>query len=90
MVVIDAVTRLIPGALGDPDGAADDCTPPGLLEYPHYTRPPDFRGRAVPESAALGDHAQIVPLATGAVYIAHLCSAAQNLLDKSATYSSKT
>ena len=49
LIVIDAVTRLIPGALGDPDGAMDDSHASGLLEYPHYTRPPEFRGLRVPE-----------------------------------------
>jgi tRNA (guanine37-N1)-methyltransferase len=50
---------LIPGALGDPDGAADDSHASGLLEYPHYTRPPDFRGWSVPEVLLSGDHARI-------------------------------
>jgi tRNA (guanine37-N1)-methyltransferase len=59
MVVIDAVTRLIPGALGDPDGAQDDSHASGLLEYPHYTRPADFRGWQVPDVLVSGDHARI-------------------------------
>jgi tRNA (guanine37-N1)-methyltransferase len=59
MIVIDAVSRLIPGVLGDPDGAADDSHATGLLEYPHYTRPPEFRGQAVPEILLSGDHAKI-------------------------------
>jgi tRNA (guanine37-N1)-methyltransferase len=59
MLVIDAVSRLIPGVLGDPDGAADDSHATGLLEYPHYTRPPDFRGWKVPEILLSGDHAKI-------------------------------
>lgn len=59
MVVIDTVTRLIPGALGDPKGAQDDSHASGLLEYPHYTRPPDFRGWQVPEVLTSGDHARI-------------------------------
>jgi tRNA (guanine37-N1)-methyltransferase len=59
MVVIDAVTRLIPGALGDPDGAQDDSHASGLLEYPHYTRPADFRGWQVPDVLISGDHARI-------------------------------
>jgi tRNA (guanine37-N1)-methyltransferase len=59
LVVIDAVTRLIPGALGDPDGAWDDSHASGLLEYPHYTRPAEFRGWAVPEVLVSGDHARI-------------------------------
>ncbi len=59
LAVVDAVTRLIPGALGDPDGAWDDSHATGLLEYPHYTRPPEFRGWAVPEILLSGDHARI-------------------------------
>jgi tRNA (guanine37-N1)-methyltransferase len=59
LAVIDAVARLIPGVLGDPDGAWDDSHATGLLEYPHYTRPPEFRGWAVPEILLSGDHARI-------------------------------
>jgi tRNA (guanine37-N1)-methyltransferase len=59
LVLIDAVVRLLPGSLGDPDGAADDSHASGLLEYPHYTRPPDFRGQAVPDVLLSGDHARI-------------------------------
>jgi tRNA (guanine37-N1)-methyltransferase len=59
MVLIDAITRLIPGALGDPEGAWDDSHATGLLEYPHYTRPPEFRGWRVPEILLSGDHARI-------------------------------
>ncbi len=59
MILIDAVSRLIPGVLGDPDGAADDSHATGLLEYPHYTRPPEFRGQAVPEVLLSGDHGKI-------------------------------
>jgi tRNA (guanine37-N1)-methyltransferase len=59
LIVIDAVTRLLPGALGDPTGAEDDSHANGLLEYPHYTRPPEFRGAGVPEILLSGDHAKI-------------------------------
>lgn len=59
MIVIDAVSRLIPGVLGDPDGAQDDSHASGLLEYPHYTRPPVFRGWQVPEILTSGDHGKI-------------------------------
>jgi tRNA (guanine37-N1)-methyltransferase len=45
--------------LGDPDGAADDSHASGLLEYPHYTRPPEYRGEGVPEVLLSGDHAKI-------------------------------
>jgi len=59
LVVIDAVTRFLPGALGDPEGALDDSHASGLLEYPQYTRPADFRGWQVPEVLLSGDHARI-------------------------------
>lgn len=59
MMVIDAVSRLLPGVLGDPEGAADDSFSSQLLEYPHYTRPPDFRGWGVPEVLVSGNHAAI-------------------------------
>ncbi|MGE5123463.1 MAG: tRNA (guanosine(37)-N1)-methyltransferase TrmD, partial [Acidobacteriaceae bacterium] len=53
------ITRLIPGALGDPEGACDDSHASGLLEYPHYTRPPVFRQWRVPDILLSGDHARI-------------------------------
>ena len=59
LVVMDAVARLIPGVLGDPDGASDDSHASGLLEYPHYTRPSEFRGWSVPEVLLSGNHAEI-------------------------------
>jgi tRNA (guanine37-N1)-methyltransferase len=59
LIVIDAVARLLPGVLGDPDGAQDDSHAEGLLEYPHYTRPPEFRSWNVPEILLSGDHAKI-------------------------------
>ena len=59
LVLIDAITRLLPGALGDPEGAWDDSHATGLLEYPHYTRPPEFRGWVVPDILLSGDHARI-------------------------------
>ncbi len=59
LMVVDAVARLLPGVLGDPDGAADDSFASGLLEYPHYTRPADFRGWLVPEVLLSGNHAEI-------------------------------
>lgn len=59
LAVIDALSRLIPGVLGDPDGAADDSHATGLLEYPHYTRPPEFRGWGVPPVLLSGNHAEI-------------------------------
>ncbi len=59
MVIIDAVVRLLDGALGDEDSATDDSFSEGLLEYPHYTRPEVFRGMKVPEILLSGDHAKI-------------------------------
>ncbi|QEH36683.1 tRNA (guanine-N(1)-)-methyltransferase [Aquisphaera giovannonii] len=60
MVVIDAVVRLVPGVLGDDQSAVDESFgPDGGLEYPHYTRPREFRGRAVPDVLLGGDHAAI-------------------------------
>jgi tRNA (guanine37-N1)-methyltransferase len=59
LAVVDAVIRLKPGVLGDPTGAIDDSHSEGLLEYPHYTRPPEFRGWGVPEVLLSGDHAKV-------------------------------
>src|SRR5437773_4219714 len=59
MVVIDAVTRLLPGVLGDDESAQDESFSRGLLEYPHYTRPAEFRGMKVPEVLLSGHHAEI-------------------------------
>ncbi|HCR72120.1 MAG TPA: tRNA (guanosine(37)-N1)-methyltransferase TrmD [Anaerolineae bacterium] len=59
LLVIDAVSRLLPNVLGDPTGAEDDSHAMGLLEYPHYTRPPEFRGNKVPDVLLSGDHAKI-------------------------------
>ena len=59
MVVIDAVTRLLPGALGDEQSAADESFSRGLLEYPHYTRPAEFRGKKAPAVLLSGNHAEI-------------------------------
>jgi len=59
MVVIDAVTRLLPGALGDDQSSHDESISAGQLEYPHYTRPAEFRGMKVPEVLLSGHHAEI-------------------------------
>ena len=59
MVVIDAVVRLLPGALGAEDGAADETFTDGLLEHPQYTRPREFRGMPVPDILLSGNHAAI-------------------------------
>jgi len=59
MVIIDAVTRLLPGVLGDEDSAREDSFSQELLEYPQYTRPAEFRGMKVPEVLLSGNHAEI-------------------------------
>lgn len=59
MVIIDALTRLLPGALGEDASAEQDSFMNGLLDYPHYTRPPEAAGKAVPEVLLSGDHAKI-------------------------------
>jgi tRNA (guanine37-N1)-methyltransferase len=59
MVVIDAVTRLLPGALGDDTSSHDESFSGGMLEYPQYTRPAEFRGMKVPEVLQSGNHAEI-------------------------------
>jgi tRNA (guanine37-N1)-methyltransferase len=58
-VVVDAVVRLLPGALGDEQSAGDDSFASGLLEGPQYTRPPEFRGMRVPEVLLSGDHGAV-------------------------------
>ena len=59
MVVIDAVVRLLPGALGAEDGAADETFTDGLIEHPQYTRPREFRGMSVPDVLLSGNHQAI-------------------------------
>jgi tRNA (guanine37-N1)-methyltransferase len=59
LILIDAVARLLPGVLGDPQAPEKDSHAAGLLEHPHYTRPPEFRDWAVPEVLRSGDHAKI-------------------------------
>lgn len=59
MIVIDAVTRLLPGVLGDEESATDESFSDGMLEYPQYTRPSEFRGMKVPEVLLSGHHAEI-------------------------------
>lgn len=60
MVIVEALTRLLPGALGDPSAIFEDSHAENLLEYPHYTRPPVFRGFRVPDVLLSGHHAEIV------------------------------
>ncbi|HLX58097.1 MAG TPA: tRNA (guanosine(37)-N1)-methyltransferase TrmD [Ktedonobacteraceae bacterium] len=59
MIVVDATSRLIPGVLGGEDSILEESHSGGLLEYPHYTRPPDFRGWRVPDMLLSGNHAEI-------------------------------
>lgn len=59
MAVIEAVARLIPGVLGNPDSVDEESFAAGRLEYPHYTRPVEFEGMRVPEVLQSGDHARI-------------------------------
>jgi tRNA (guanine37-N1)-methyltransferase len=59
MVVVDAVSRLVPGVLGNCDSAGADSFSTGLLEYPHYTRPADYRGWKVPDVLLSGNHREI-------------------------------
>jgi len=60
MVVVDSVVRLLPGVLGNEQSAVTDSFSDGLLEYPHYTRPAEFRGWKVPDTLLSGHHAEIV------------------------------
>ncbi|HUR40923.1 MAG TPA: tRNA (guanosine(37)-N1)-methyltransferase TrmD [Verrucomicrobiae bacterium] len=59
MAVVDAVARLIPGALGDEDSAPNDSFEAGILDHPHYTRPEGWQGEAVPDVLLSGDHAAV-------------------------------
>ena len=59
LVVVDAIIRLLPGALGSETSAANESFSEGLLDFPHYTRPPEFRGMRVPEVLLTGNHAEI-------------------------------
>ncbi|HXR53835.1 MAG TPA: tRNA (guanosine(37)-N1)-methyltransferase TrmD, partial [Acidimicrobiales bacterium] len=59
LVVIEAVARLVPGAMGNEASVGDESFTSGLLEYPHYTRPATFRGWEVPDVLRNGDHARI-------------------------------
>ena len=59
MVVLEAVTRLVPGVMGNEASGDDESFSDGLLEYPHYTRPAEFRGWTVPEVLRSGDHARV-------------------------------
>ena len=58
-VIIEAVSRLVPGVIGKNESTVDESHAAGRLEYPHYTRPPEFRGQSVPEVLLSGDHAAV-------------------------------
>ena len=60
MILVDAVSRLVPGVLGNSDSAGEDSFSMGLLEYPHYTRPAEYQGWKVPEVLLSGNHREIV------------------------------
>lgn len=60
LVIIDAVARLVPGVLGDEHSALIESFSWGILDYPHYTRPPEFRGAAVPDILLSGNHGDIL------------------------------
>jgi tRNA (guanine37-N1)-methyltransferase len=60
MVMIDAISRLVPGVLGNCESASSDSFSMGLLEYPHYTRPSNYRGWPVPEVLLSGNHREIL------------------------------
>ena len=59
MVLIDAVVRLLPGVIGAAGSLAEESFEDGLLEYPHYTRPREWEGRAIPDVLLSGDHGRI-------------------------------
>ncbi len=59
LVIIDSIARLCPGVLGDDESSKEESFSWGILDYPHYTRPPEFMGRAVPEVLLSGNHAKI-------------------------------
>jgi tRNA (guanine37-N1)-methyltransferase len=57
--LIDACVRLLPGVLGNAESAVEESHSSGLLEHPHYTRPAEWQGRAIPEILTSGDHAKV-------------------------------
>jgi len=84
MIVIDAVSRLLPGVLGDEQSAVDESFSNGLLEYPHYTRPAVFRGWKVPDILLSGHHAEIEKWRRRQA-LARTRSSRPDLLDKNLT-----
>jgi tRNA (guanine37-N1)-methyltransferase len=59
LVIVDAVSRLVPGVVGDEQSVAEDSFSRGLLDYPHYTRPAEFGGMKVPDVLLSGHHAEV-------------------------------
>jgi tRNA (guanine37-N1)-methyltransferase len=59
LAILDACVRLIPGVMGKEESGAEESFERGLLEYPHYTRPREWEGRAIPDVLLSGDHAKI-------------------------------
>jgi len=59
LMLLDACIRLLPGVMGAPSSGTEESFENGLLEYPHYTRPPEWEGRTIPEVLRSGDHAKI-------------------------------
>jgi tRNA (guanine37-N1)-methyltransferase len=59
MALLDSCVRLLPGVMGAADSSAEESFEQGLLEYPHYTRPPDWEGRPIPDVLTSGNHARI-------------------------------
>ena len=77
LVVVDAVARLVPGVMGNELSGDEESFAAGLLEYPQYTRPADFRGHAVPEVLRSGDHARVARSAAGGRVAAHARAASR-------------
>ena len=71
LVLLDAVVRLLPGVMGAADSAAEESFSDHLLEYPHYTRPAEWRGRRVPDVLLSGHHAAVGCLAPGGGGVRH-------------------
>lgn len=81
LVIVEAVARLVPGVMGNQDSAADESFADCLLEYPHYTRPAEFRGWAVPEVLLSGDHDRVARWRRGQA-LARTATARPDLLAK--------
>ena len=82
MVVLEAVGRLVPGVMGNDTSADDESFADGLLEYPQYTRPAEFRGWAVPEVLRSGDHGRVDALAAGPGAAPHASSDRPDLIER--------